>query len=163
MTNSLLTIFTERRFNMTNTIAKLPFSAVLWQKAARRKRQGFSIMEIMIGLLVIIALAAGTFFAYNQVQESRKTATMHSDLNNITLAIQSFEALHRGSALPGALEDLVTGLAASDALDNTEHRFIQPSRFDSTASFLDPWGEPYEYNATDRTVTCTTKDISINF
>ena len=120
-------------------------------------------MEIMIGLLVIIALAAGTFFAYNQVQESRKTATMHSDLNNITLAIQSYEALHRSSTLPGSLDDLVTGLAAGDSLDNTEHKFIQPSRFDSTASFSDPWGEPYEYNASDRTVTCTTKDIAINF
>lgn len=131
------------------------------------QRKGFSLIEIMICLGVMIAfarlvlpsaagyssvghdaavkadiakIAAGTFFAYNQVQESRKTATMHSDLNNITLAIQSYEALHRSSTLPGSLDDLVTGLAAGDSLDNTEHKFIQPSRFDSTASFPDPWG-----------------------
>lgn len=128
-----------------------------------KKRSGFSMMEIMVGLIVIIALSAGTFFIYSEIQESRKVATMHQDLNNLVMAATSYESFNVRGIAPADLNTIKAGLSAAESNDGVEKHFIQGSRLTSAGAFLDPWGVEYVVNGSDRTVECVSKSVKINF
>ena len=132
---------------------------VLGEKA--RKRKGFSFMEILVSLVLIVSLSVGAFFMFNEAQQTRKMAQMHNDMDAIVNGLLTYESLNLDSSLPDSLATLVDpGLAAGDAIDGTAHKNIVRSTKAADGAFKDPWGGAYVYSKTDRTLTCTPKDAS---
>lgn len=115
--------------------------------ATTKKRKGFSMVEIMLALAVIIALGVGAFFAFNQVQQMRKIAQMNSDLDALAQGCLAYEAMNINSLPPDSLSDLVNGL------------FVTSTKAED-GSFTDPWGTEYVYSQSDRTISCTPNDAS---
>ena len=128
--------------------------------ATTKKRKGFSMVEIMLALAVIIALGVGAFFAFNQVQQMRKIAQMNSDLDALAQGCLAYEAMNINSLPPDSLSDLVNGLSADESVDGTAHDNFVTSTKAEDGSFTDPWGTEYVYSQSDRTISCTPNDAS---
>lgn len=131
-----------------------------FKKSAKRK--GFTLMEILVACAIIIALSVGAFFAYQQAQQTRKMAQMNQDMEAIANAALSYEAMSNNSALPKSIRDLLSGLSGDNSIDGVDHQLLTQlkGKAASTENISDPWGNPYTYSDTDRTVTCTPKDAS---
>lgn len=140
------------------------FVSNLRMKAAEKRRQGFTLIEIMVACAIIIALSVGAFFGYSQAQQSRKMAQMRQDMEAICTAALAYEALSINSTPPASIDALMTGLSAANSVDGVAHQFLTQARGTSstsaTRSILDPWNTAYTYSQTERTVTCTPKDAS---
>lgn len=125
------------------------------------KRKGFTLMEILVACAIIIALSVGAFFAYQQAQQTRKMAQMNQDMEAIANAALSYEAMSTDSALPDSIATMITGLSADKSIDGSQHKLLTQFKGGKEGTDVtDPWGAPYTYSATDRTVTCTPKDAS---
>lgn len=125
-----------------------------------KKRKGFSVVEIMVGLAIIIALGVGAFFAFNQVQHMRKMAQMNSDLDALAQGCLAYESMNINSMPPDSLSDLVNGLTADESVDGTAHENFVTSTKAQDGTFTDPWGNEYTYSQEDRTISCTPNDSS---
>ena len=119
---------------------------------ANKKRKGFSFMEILVALIMIISLSVGAFFTYQDAQQTRKMAQMHNDLDAIITGCLVYEALSLDSTLPGTLAELQEGLEATESVDGIAHTNMITTSKDTLS---DPWGRPYEdmYDAANRTIT----------
>ena len=129
---------------------------------ANKKRKGFSFMEILVALIMIVSLSVGAFFTYSDAQQTRKMAQMHNDMDAIVTGVLVHEALAMDSQLPDDLTGLVTGLTADEAVDGVAHTnlVLSTKPAAATGNFLDPWGVAYTYSATDRTLSCTPVDTN---
>lgn len=132
----------------------------LTSKFASKKRKGFSFMEILVALILIVSLSVGAFFMFNEAQQTRKLAQMNNDMDAITTGCLTYESLNVNSELPASLADLATGLTTNDSVDGLEHKNIIRSTKAADGNFVDPWGQAYEYDKAARTLTCTPKDKS---
>lgn len=127
-----------------------------------RKRKGFSFMEILVSLVLIVALSVGAFFMFNEAQQTRKMAQMNNDMDAIVNGLLTYESLNIDSQLPADLGGLTTGLAAGSSIDGSAHANLVRSIKDTegNGTFKDPWGVEYTYSQSDRTLSCTPKDAS---
>lgn len=130
------------------------------QEKMKNRKKGFSFMEILVALVLIVSLSVGAFFMFNEAQQTRKLAQMHNDMDAITTGALTYEALNIDSKLPASLADLATGLKAEDSIDGLEHTNIVRSTKATDGNFVDPWGVAYTYDAAARTLTCTPNDAS---
>lgn len=134
---------------------------MMMQKIAKvRKRKGFSFMEILVSLVLIVSLSVGAFFMFNEAQQTRKMAQMNNDMDAIVNGLLTYESLNINSNLPDALTGLTTGLQGTDSIDGCAHTNLVRSTKAPDGNFVDPWGAAYEYSQSDRTLTCTPKDAS---
>jgi len=107
---------------------------------AARKRKGFTLVELMVAMSIVILLGAAAFFAYGHVQQMRKMAQVTTDMDAIAAACLTYESLNRAGTLPANLAALNTGLTAAQSIDGVKHdNFIQagttrPSGSGSTAT-----------------------------
>lgn len=126
------------------------------------KRKGFTLMEILVACAIIIALSVGAFFFYQSAQQTRKMAQMNQDMEAIANAALSYESMSLDSTPPDSVGALITGLTADESVDGASHQFLTQVKGNVTSSndVLDPWGEAYVYDATERTVSCTPKEPS---
>ena len=113
-----------------------------------KKREGFSIQEIAIGVIIIIMLSLGTFMIY---------------LENIATAATSYTVLNVNGTPPSSLDELATGLTADQSVDGKAKNFLQTNRGggESTTegtNMVDPWNNPYVVDPTTRTVTSIADD-----
>lgn len=129
-------------------------------KHMQNRKKGFSFMEILVALVLIVSLSVGAFFMFNEAQQTRKMAQMHNDLDAISTGCLTYEALNINSELPESLSDLATGLTAANSIDGLAHTDIVRSTKATDGNFVDPWGAAYTYSATERTLTCIPKDAS---
>ena len=101
----------------------------LKEKIQNAKRKGFSFIEILVALVMIVSLSVGAFFVYSEAQQTRKMAQMHSDMNNIISGVLVYESLNINSQLHADLPELVDGLAANESVDGSAHDNIVVSTF----------------------------------
>ena len=126
-----------------------------------RKHKGFSFMEILVSLVLIVSLSVGAFFMFNEAQQTRKMAQMNNDMDAIVNGLLTYESLNLDSALPDSIASLVNpGLTAAESIDGSAHQNIVRSTKAEDGNFVDPWGQAYTYSSTDRTLSCTPKDAS---
>ena len=136
--------------------------------ACNNKRKGFSFMEVLLALVLIVAMSVGAFFALNTAQQTRKMAQMNNDMDAIVSAVLTYEALNVSGALPASLTACATGLTAAQSIDGSAHTNILKWTKSTTgastaatdASFVNPWGTAYTYSQANRTLTTTPKDAS---
>jgi len=61
---------------------------------AKRKNQGFTIVELLIVIVVVAVLAAITVAAYNGVQERGRTSSRLSAIRSIQKALEGYKAIN---------------------------------------------------------------------
>ena len=128
-----------------------------------KKKKGFSLPEILVACAIIVSLSAAAFFGFNQAQQTRKMAQMHSDMEAIASGCLAYEAMNINGLPPDDLDALLTGLTAENSIDNEAHeRFVTSSKLaenggGSATTLNDPWGTAYEVDGSARTITCTPK------
>lgn len=109
--------------------------------------------------MVSVALTVGVFFVFNEAQQTRKLAQMHNEMDAIRSGILSYEATSLNSTLPSSLEVLASkGLSEDESVDGAAHPSFVSSIKSGSGTFLDPWGQEYVYNATERSLTCVPKN-----
>lgn len=141
----------------------MKFFSNLRTRNKKEGQKGFTLVELMIALAVVITLSVAAFFGYSQVQQMRKIAQMNNDLDAISSGALAYESLSIDSTPPSDIDDLITGLTAAQSIDGTAHsNFITSTKAGSgdTASITDPWGVEYTYSQTARTISCTPKDAN---
>lgn len=136
-------------------------NGVAMKKCVGKKRKGFSLPEILVACAIMVALSAAAFFGFNQAQQTRKMAQMHSDMQAIAAGCLAFESMNTLGLPPGDLATLMTGLDAANSIDGEEHRrFVTSTKSEDTIA--DPWGNDYIVNGDERTITCTPQDSGGN-
>lgn len=90
-------------------------------KQAGKKRQGFTLIELMVAMSIVILLGAAAFFSYSQVQQTRKIAQMNMDMDAIATACLTYESLSIKGLPPTDLAALATGLTADESIDGATH------------------------------------------
>ena len=133
---------------------------------ANKKQKGFSFMEILVALIMIVSLSVGAFFTYSEAQQTRKMAQMHNDMDAIITGVLVYESLNINSQLPEELSNLVAAdedaaaLPAAQAVDGVDHGTFVTSTKYAGGNFVDPWGGNYAYDDEARTLTCTPLDTN---
>lgn len=128
---------------------------LMLKKLAGNKRKGFSLAEILVALTIIVALSTAAFFGLNHVQNTRKIAQCNQDLDNIALAITTYESLHVSGTTP-TMSQLVGTLAAANAIDGVEHKnILKVSNTDASGNPKNPWGNAYTIDSANRKITTT--------
>jgi prepilin-type N-terminal cleavage/methylation domain-containing protein len=136
--------------------------------ATGKRRKGFTLVELMVAMSIVILLGAAAFFAYGHVQQMRKMAQVTTDMDAISAACLTYESLNKNGTLPATLDDLNTGLTAEQSIDGVAHTgFIQAGKTttsgtNSTVSIKDPWDQDYGYSQKEIKLTCTPKDANGN-
>ena len=135
----------------------------LSQKAVAKKRKGFSFMEVLLALVLIVSMSVGAFFALNTAQQTRKLAQMNNDMDAIVNSVLTYEALALDGALPESLSACATGLTAAESIDGAAHtNILKWNRSTKNASaaidadaFKNPWNGAYTYDKAKRTLETT--------
>ena len=93
-------------------------------------------------------------------------AQVTTDMDAIASACLTYESLNVNGKLPASLNDLATGLSATQSIDGVAHTaFIQAGKSTTsgkttTVSLKDPWGVEYSYSQGARTIACTPQDAN---
>ena len=106
------------------------------RKAARKNRSGFTLMEVMLVLVIIAAIAGIAVVNIGGVRVQAFNRTAKAEISNFKSLIATYD-LNVGS-LPSTLEALYE--QPSDLADPTKW-----SRVSRDPIKPDPWGRPYEY------------------
>jgi len=124
------------------------------------KRQGFTIVELLIVIVVIGILAAITIVSFNGVQARARTAQITTDMRNLEQAINAARNNSGGVALRFVTLNTATGSACWGRADGTNLATLPKSDSCWTAyasalskisdasginitNLVDPWGRPY--------------------
>lgn len=135
----------------------------------KNRRKGFSFMEVLLALVLIVSMSVGAFFALNTAQQTRKLAQMNNDMDAIVNGVLAYESLALSGSLPATLQACSAGLTAANSIDGAAHtnllkwtRSTTGANGSGTAagdgSFVDPWNTAYVYDNEARTLSCTPKN-----
>jgi general secretion pathway protein G len=102
------------------------------QQQERNRRQAFTLMEMLIVVAIIVAVAGiGGFFIFDQYKGSQMdTAELRA--KNLEKACETYKL--RNGDYPQSLAKLLE-------YDNNKLRYV-----DNEDQLKDPWGQPYQYD-----------------
>lgn len=123
-------------------------------KKNAKKRNGFTLIEILVACLMVIGLSSAALISYSNAEQTRKVTQAHRDMEAIGSACLQYQALNKTGGLPASLDALQTGLTNAQSLDGQNHTNLL-YRVNQDASLTDPWGTAYTYSSTNRTISCT--------
>ncbi len=140
-------------------------SIVTWQEKINEKRnertakKGFTIIELVVVMAVLFVLYNLIMPRFDSMQHNKRMTQMRSDMRTISAALLMYEMDSNTASLPTTLAGLTTGLSATESRDGEKHdNYIVFSNKNAEGNFLDPWGQAYVYDSTERTISCTPKD-----
>lgn len=125
---------------------------LLKEKSAllKKKKKGFSIMELAVYILIVAILLAVAAYAGSELTESAKVSNAKQEMANIQSACMQYKVWHKDNQYPtgeNGLGNLTTkeAIPASDSLDGISHGpFLTSNTRWTESSLLDPWGKPYQ-------------------
>jgi len=118
--------------------------------------RGFTLMEMVIVIAIMLILAGVAIPAYNGIRNRARKGAAKAEIQTIVLAINDFQLdLNR---YPKTLEELVSNVGGSDKWDG-------PYFGNTMLVPKDPWGNAYQYTTPgqanrDFEIVCFGKDGS---
>lgn len=123
-----------------------------WASKGRMTRQGFSLLEVMIVLLLIAMMSTMVVLASRSYLSSGRRNAVISDIAQISEALETYEATY--GHFPGNDEGLEALVTPTDEFPG--------GLIKRKSAPVDPWGNPYQYNYPGRSleydVICFGKD-----
>lgn len=109
------------------------------QRNLRRRRHGFTLMEVLLVLAILVILGSLVGFAFTRVQRDSYSKSAQVQINTFKTAMQIYFRDH--GAYPQNLEDLRN--APGGANDQWKGPYLDED------VPLDPWSRPYQYRLVD--------------
>jgi general secretion pathway protein G len=107
---------------------------LLRQESSRQRRAAFTLMEMLIVVAIIVALAGiGGYFLLGALIESQEEIARTQASGTLTNACKTYYMKH--NEWPQSLQQLLQ----KDALGGPY--------LETPDALIDPWGQPYQYNA----------------
>lgn len=120
---------------------------LLRQGSQRQRRSAFTLMEMLVVVAIIVALAGiGGFFLLGALKESQESIAETQCRGALTQACQQYYVKHNGE-FPQSLVQL------------TQRDNIGGPYLESADALTDPWGHPYQYDASGPKNNGTKPDI----
>jgi general secretion pathway protein G len=115
--------------------------------SSRQRRSAFTLMEMLVVVAIIVALAGiGGFFLLGALRESQEDVASAQVKGPLTQACQAYSLKHNGE-FPQNLQLLLQRDAMGGPyLENAD-------------ALIDPWGQPYQYDASGPKNNQTKPDI----
>lgn len=108
---------------------------LLRQKSARQHRAAFTLMEMLIVVAIIVALASiGGYYLLGALSGGQKDAAHSQVKGTLTMACEAYASKH-GGAFPDSLRQLVERDEAGNG-----------PWLKSLSALRDPWGKEYQYD-----------------
>jgi general secretion pathway protein G len=121
---------------------------LLRQESQRQRRSAFTLMEMLVVVAIIVALAGiGGFFLLGQLSGAQEDIAKTQVKGPLTQACQAYFIRHK--EYPQNLQQLTQ---RDPANGNAPY-------LDSADALLDPWGHPYQYDASGQQNNGTKPDI----
>lgn len=122
----------------------------------KKKRKGYTLIELVI-VIIVVSILTGIFIAMgSDAPDTARISLMKTNMTSIRTSLLSYSALKKDGQLPATLDELLTGIAKEDAIDGREHKNLISGE-NEDFSLVDPWGSPYVYDRTAKTLSCTPK------
>jgi prepilin-type N-terminal cleavage/methylation domain-containing protein len=141
------------------------------QKNSAARRNGFTIVELLIVIVVIAILAAITVVAYNGIQNRAQTSKINSDFNALSKAIAAAQVQTNGPMKDIVLDSNINGTCqtqpAGTDLASLPRSHACWVRYDAALDKLsiasnmnvrglvDPWGRPYWIDSNEAEASAT--------
>jgi len=104
----------------------------------RRRARGFTLIELIVVMVIIVLLAGGVTAGIVQYIERAKRARAESDLKVIADSLERYIA--DVGNYPATDEGLEALLSQPPGTDNWQGPYLKET------SLEDPWGNPYQYD-----------------
>jgi general secretion pathway protein G len=118
------------------------------ENQVKGSRTGFTLMEILVVVAIIVILAGlGGYYLLGQVDEARKGAAK-TQIRTLTTAAENFKLDHF---------DWPPNLGALVQRTNGKGPYLKNQDY-----LMDPWGHPYQYDASGAKNNGTQPDIWAN-
>lgn len=114
----------------------------------RRVRLGFTLMEILVVVTIILILAGlGGYYLIGQANEARKSAAK-IQVKTLTQAAETYNLDHQGNWPPNL-----------SVLLSRDPQSGKGPYLKNQDALIDPWGNPYQYNPAGQMNNGTQPDI----
>jgi general secretion pathway protein G len=105
------------------------------RELVRGARHGFTLMEVLVVVAIILVLAGlGGYYFLGQAKEAQRSAAK-IQVKTLTQATENYALDHNGN-FPNSLADLLK------RDQNGKGPYLK-----TQDALIDPWGNPYQYNA----------------
>jgi general secretion pathway protein G len=108
----------------------------------RRRSRGFTLMEILLVLAILVVLASMVGLSYSRIQKSMYISSARTQIGLLEDAVKAYQ-INVGS-LPPNLEALLT--APPELANPTKW---QGPYLEKLTLPMDPWNNPFQYEVTD--------------
>jgi general secretion pathway protein G len=112
----------------------------------RNVRKGFTLVEIMLVLFIIMSIAGMALLAVNQMRTAARERIAQSTVNDLVSKLDLYQELN--GAYPSADEGIEALWSCPASVDPSLYKPILKKAVDA-----DPWGNPYQYQIEGDTVT----------
>ena len=103
----------------------------------RRQRRGFTLMEVLVVMAILVVLASTVTFAYLNVMKGAESDQAYTQVNLLKQACDKYKLDNNN--FPNQLQDLITPPQGANA------RKWRGPYLDTSEVPLDPWNQEYIY------------------
>lgn len=116
------------------------------KRMVRRRRSGFTLLELMLVMAILVIMAGMVGFAVLNMQQNANRDLALTQISTLKQACTQFR-LNNGR-FPATLDDLVI-LPAGKSQNQWRGPYLDVSSSGQPQVPVDPWGNPYSYTPDD--------------
>lgn len=117
------------------------------RRSLNRKRRGFTLMELLLVMAILVIMASLVGFAFLGAQKDATADATRHQISTLKTACKAYKM--KVLRFPEKLQDLVQKPANVSAAKWTRP-FLDLDTLPADMQIVDPWGSPFTYRADDQ-------------